>query len=63
MDNPFTHRNIVGDYMNYSKYPTNENVQIIYNESGDTLQHLIEKAFRQYLKVGSYSLNKGELKK
>ena len=41
--------------------PNDKMVEITYNEGGDTLQKLIEAAFKIHLKTGGYSLkSKGE---
>jgi len=40
----------------------NDNVEIIYNEQGESLGELLQKVFDiylSYLKVGSYQINKG----
>ena len=36
------------------------NIEVIYDKEGGDFQELVERAFKIYLKTGSYSLHKGE---
>jgi len=41
------------------KAPNEKNANFIFNDEGDTLQTLIERAFKAHLKAGDYSTHKG----